>query len=55
MRLFQFKQNVEAQTGLDTFNNDPDNLPESDEELELHMQLNYMFFLVYHLQLYLQT
>ena len=41
MRLFQFKQNVEAQTGLDTFNNDPNNLPESDEELELHMQLNY--------------
>ena len=41
MRLFEFKQNVEAQTGLDTFNNDPDNLPESDEELELHMQLNY--------------
>ena len=41
MRLFQFKQNVQSQTGIDTFNNDPSNLPESDEELELHMQLNY--------------
>ena len=41
MRLFEFKQNVEAQTGLDTFNNDPNNLPESEDELELHMQLNY--------------
>ena len=41
MRLFEFKQNVEAQTGINTFKNDPNNLPESDEELELHMQLNY--------------
>jgi len=41
MRLFEFKQNVEAQTGLNTFNNDPNNLPESEDELELHMQLNY--------------
>ena len=41
MRLFSFKQNVEAQTGLNTFNNDPESLPQSDEELQLHMQLNY--------------
>ena len=41
MRLFDFKENVEAQTGLDTFNNNKETLPEDDEELSLHMQLNY--------------
>tara|TARA_R110002051_G_scaffold315199_1_gene393317 strand:+ start:1223 stop:3640 length:2418 start_codon:yes stop_codon:yes gene_type:complete len=41
MRLFDFKKNVEATVGLDTFKNDQNSLPESDEELELHMQLNY--------------
>ena len=41
MRLFDFKENVEVQTGLDTFNNNKETLPEDDEELSLHMQLNY--------------
>jgi hypothetical protein len=41
MRLFDFKENVETQTGLDTFNNNKETLPEDDEELSLHMQLNY--------------
>jgi hypothetical protein len=41
MRLFDFKENVEAQTGLNTFNNDRETLPQDDEELALHMQLNY--------------
>jgi hypothetical protein len=27
--------------GVDAFNTDPENLPETDDELELHMQLNY--------------
>ena len=41
MRLFSFKEAVEQDMGLDTFKNDKNNLPESDEELELHMQLTY--------------
>ena len=41
MRLFSFKEAVEQDTGLNTFKNDKNNLPQSDEELQLHMQLNY--------------
>lgn len=32
---------IKNDLGVDAFNNDPENLPETDEELELHMQLNY--------------
>lgn len=32
---------VQEQFGVNAFNNDPQNLPENDEELQLHMQLNY--------------
>ena len=32
---------VQQQFGVNAFNNDPQNLPENDEELQLHMQLNY--------------
>ena len=41
MRLYEFKEGVEQETGINTFKNDKNTLPESDEELELHMQLNY--------------
>lgn len=34
-------EQVEDQFGIDAFNTDPKNLPENDEELQLHMQLNY--------------
>ena len=32
---------IQQQFGVNAFNNDPQNLPENDEELQLHMQLNY--------------
>lgn len=35
--LMQIKNDL----GVDAFNTSPDNLPENDEELQLHMQLNY--------------
>ena len=35
--LLDIKNNM----GVDAFNNNPDNLPNNDEELQLHMQLNY--------------
>ena len=34
-------EQVEMDFGIDAFNTDPKNLPENDEELQLHMQLNY--------------
>jgi len=34
-------EQVQDQFGVDAFNTDPKNLPENDEELQLHMQLNY--------------
>tara|TARA_R110000868_G_scaffold348392_2_gene609398 strand:- start:1807 stop:4242 length:2436 start_codon:yes stop_codon:yes gene_type:complete len=34
-------QNVQAKTGFDPFSVDPDELPATDEELSLYMQLNY--------------
>jgi hypothetical protein len=33
--------NIKEKTGVDTFMMEPDNLPESDEELSLYMQLKY--------------
>jgi len=41
MKFKAFKQNVVAQTGVNTFKNDPAELPENDEELSVHMQLTY--------------
>jgi hypothetical protein len=32
---------IKNELGVDAFNTDPENLPENDEELQLHMQLNY--------------
>ena len=37
----KFKQKVQGALNINLFNNDPQTLPESNEELELHMQLNY--------------
>jgi hypothetical protein len=34
-------EQVEMDFGIDAFNTDPKNLPENDEELQLHMQLSY--------------
>lgn len=36
-----FKTNVQGQTGINTFNNPPEDLPENEEELSVHMQLDY--------------
>ena len=41
MQFRSFKENVKEQTGINTFNNDPMNLPTDDEELSVHMQLQY--------------
>ena len=41
MRTKDLKQFVQENFGLDLFNNSPHLLPDSQEELELHMQLNY--------------
>tara|TARA_Y100000361_G_scaffold86862_1_gene77171 strand:+ start:1105 stop:3525 length:2421 start_codon:yes stop_codon:yes gene_type:complete len=41
MQLKSFKENVAEQTGINTFKNDPNQLPEDDEELNVHMQLQY--------------
>ena len=36
-----FKENVQQQTGINTFNNPPETLPQDDEELSVHLQLEY--------------
>jgi hypothetical protein len=41
MKLKQFKNVVLSASGVNTFNNDPDTLPENDQEVALHMQLDY--------------
>ena len=41
MKFKSFKENVVNQTGINTFKNDPEKLPENDEELSVHMQLDY--------------
>jgi len=41
MRFKSFKLNVQAQTGVNSFKNDVEKIPENDEELSVHMQLNY--------------
>ena len=41
MKFKSFKLNVQAQTGINSFKNNPEELPRNDEELSVHMQLNY--------------
>ena len=37
----EFNEIAKGQFGVDLYENDPDTLPDSEEELQLHMQLNY--------------
>ena len=41
MRSKEFNEIAKGQFGVDLYENDPDTLPDSEEELQLHMQLNY--------------
>ena len=41
MRTRQFSDSVFNEFGINLYENDPDTLPENEEELQLHMQLNY--------------
>ena len=41
MRTKEFSDYVQEQFGLNTYNNNPQTLPENEEELQLHMQLDY--------------
>ena len=41
MRTRDFNDVAKQQLNIDMYNNEPDNLPETKAELELHMQLNY--------------
>ena len=41
MRNKEFIQTVQDKLGVNLFNNDPENLPENNDELALHMQLDY--------------
>ena len=41
MRFKDFKQNAIQQAGINTFKNDPTNLPEDEEELSVHMPVSY--------------
>ena len=41
MRTKDFNEMVQQQFGINIFENNPDELPENKEELELHMQLSY--------------
>jgi len=41
MRAKEFNQIAQAQFNVDLYENDPDQLPDTEQELQLHMQLNY--------------
>ncbi len=41
MRTKEFGNYVQEQFGVNVFNNDPTTLPDNEDELQLHMQLNY--------------
>jgi len=41
MRSKDFKDTVKGGTGIDLYENDPETLPDTEEELKLHMQLEY--------------
>ena len=41
MRTRNFSESLQEQFGINIFENDPNLLPENDDELQLHMQLNY--------------
>ena len=42
MKLKDFKNNVISTTGINTFKSDVNKLPENNDELALHMQLDYI-------------
>ena len=41
MQTREISDQIQAQLGVNVYNNDPSKLPESEEELSLHMQLEY--------------
>jgi len=41
MQFKTFKQTVQQEVGVNTFNNDPNKLPQDEDELSVHMQLEY--------------
>lgn len=41
MQTKEISDQIQAQLGVNVYNNDPSKLPESEEELSLHMQLEY--------------
>ena len=41
MQTRQISDQIQEQLGINVYNNDPDKLPETEEELSLHMQLEY--------------
>jgi len=41
MQFKTFKETVQQETGVNTFNNDPATIPQNDDELAIHMQLDY--------------
>src|SRR6056300_717766 len=41
MQFKTFKETVQQETGVNTFNNDPATIPQDDDELAIHMQLDY--------------
>jgi hypothetical protein len=41
MQTREISDQIQAQLGVNVYNNDPNKLPESEEELSLHMQLEY--------------
>ena len=41
MQTKEFNESLRNQLNIDMYENDPAELPETKEELELHMQLNY--------------
>ena len=41
IRLAEFKNTVIQEFGIDLYNNEQNNIPENEEELDLHMQLEY--------------
>src|SRR6056300_400266 len=40
MQFRTFKETVQQETGVNTFNNDPAKIPQDDDELSVHMQLD---------------
>jgi hypothetical protein len=55
MMAKDFLLNAKEQLGVSAFNTDPNNLPETNEELDIHMQLNYKPSIELSNQLAIQT